>query len=379
MTNGQGRPLFGRANAIGPIWLASIRDLQWRSRRFFLAALATGLVFGLALMMSGVANSFAVEIRDTVSALRAPIWFVPSGSPGPFTIAAPFPTSTAAAIRRVPGVTAADPILVSRALTGGAISSSDSPGLPASSERDVNVIGVVPGGVGSPRVVEGAPVRQDDSVVADESLGAKVGQKIDLNGTRFNVVGLVDGDTYFAGVPVVFVTLKAADRFTVDGAPLATAVLVRGRPSRPVAGFSALTEAQVRSDLGRPTIQAAQTVQLVEILLWAVAAGIVGAIIYLSALERRRDFAVMKAVGTPSAHLFIGLVIQAVLVALSAAIIGVLIELPMSAGSQMAVRVSPSDYLAVPAVAVVVGMVASILPARRAARVDPAIAFGGSA
>ena len=257
--------MSGETNAIGPIWLASIRDLQWRSRRFLLAVLATGLVFGLALMMSGVANSFAVEIQDTVSALGAPLWFVPTGSPGPFTIAAPFPVSTAAAIRQVPGVTAANPILVSRALTGGAISSSDRSGASPSSERDVNVIGVVPDGVGSPRVVEGAPVRQGNSVVADESLGAKIGQEIALNGTRFKVVGLVHGDTYFAGVPVVFVTLQAADRFTVDGAPLATAVLVRGRPTRPVAGFTALTDAQVRSDLGRPTIQAAQTLSLIHI------------------------------------------------------------------------------------------------------------------
>ena len=49
----------------------------------------------------------------------------------------------------------------------------------------------------------------------------------------------------------------------------------------------------------------------------------------------------------------------------------------MSGSSQMAVRLSGSDYLAVPVVAVIVGILASILPARRAARVDPAIAFGG--
>ena len=47
------RGAFGHSSsgAIGPIWLASIRDLQWRSRRFLLAVLATGVVFGLALMI----------------------------------------------------------------------------------------------------------------------------------------------------------------------------------------------------------------------------------------------------------------------------------------------------------------------------------------
>jgi putative ABC transport system permease protein len=369
-----GHPSTG---ALGPIWLASVRDLQWRSRRFLLAVFATGLVFGLALMISGVANSFNVEVNNTVEALGARFWFVPTGSLGPFTVAAPFPASEVAAIRHIPGVTAANPILVSRALTDGAVTTSDSPSTSVSSAQAVNLIGVDPGGVGSPRVAEGRPLGPPDSAVVDESLGVKVGQEIALNGMRFKVNGLVNGVTYFAGQPVVFVTLRAADALTADGHALATAVLARGTPIGSTRGFTSLTATQVRADLGRPTAQAAETIRLIEYLLWLVAAGIIGAIVYLSALERRGDFAVLKAVGTPSSHLFSGLVIQAVLIALGAAIVGILVEIPMSGTSQMAVRLAPSNYLAVPVVAVIIGVVASIPPARRAARVDPAIAFGG--
>jgi serine/threonine-protein kinase HipA len=46
-----------------------------------------------------------------------------------------------------------------------------------------------------------------------------------------------------------------------------------------------LTDAQVRTDLGRPITQADPTIKLIEVLLWVVAAGIIGAIVYLSALE----------------------------------------------------------------------------------------------
>jgi putative ABC transport system permease protein len=204
-----------------------------------------------------------------------------------------------------------------------------------------------------------------------------VGQNIALNGTSFKVVGLVDGVTYFAGQPTAFVTLAAADQLSAGGLSLATAVLIRGAPSRPIAGFTTLTDAQVRTDLGRPTTEADKTIQLIEVLLWLVAAGIIGAIVYLSALERRSDFAVLRAIGTPGSYLFMGLVIQSVIMALGAAVIGLLVEIPMAGGAAMAVRLSTSDYLAVPVVAVIVGVVASVLPARRAARVDPAIAFGG--
>src|SRR5271165_3506287 len=124
--------MSGWGGAAGSISLVSVRDLQWRARRFVIAALATGLVFGLALMMSGVANSFSVEVRNTVNALGASAWLVRSGSPGPFTDPAPFPADAVASVRRVPGVVAADPILISRALTDGALGSPGSGGPRAS-------------------------------------------------------------------------------------------------------------------------------------------------------------------------------------------------------------------------------------------------------
>ncbi len=365
------------SSSVESVCLVSLRDLQWRSRRFLLAAVAAGLVFAVALLMSGVANSFAVEIQNTVRTLGATTWLVRAGSPGPFTDPSPFPVGDATAGAPAAGGSGGDPISVGRALTSGALPSSSSAGDRSASLRDVNVLGVVPGGIGSPSVVAGRPLEGNRSLVANDSLGVGVGQRLALNGLVFTVVGLVDGVTYYAGQPAVFVSLTAADRVSANGEPLATAVLVKGTPRHAVPGFTELTDAQVRADLGRPTTEADKTIQLIEVLLWFVAAGIIGAIVYLSALERRGDFAVLKAVGTPSSHLFAGLVIQAVLMALGAAVIGVLVEIPMAGGSQMAVRLSPSDYLAVPVVALAVGVMASVLPARRAARVDPAIAFGG--
>ena len=358
--------MLARTSVLTSIVLASLRDLQWRSRRFLLAAVATGLVFGLALMMSGVANSFSVEVRNTVAAVGAETWLVRTGSSGPFSAPAPFPLSEASVVAGVPGVVAEATLFVGRAVSSG----------PAG-ETNVNVLGVVPGGLGSPAVVRGAALTGNGGVVADVSLGDKVGQTVLLNSSWFTVVGLVNGVTYFAGQPVVFMSMRAADRLDASGLPLATAILVKGAPKRPVPGFTALSDAQVRSDLGRPTTQAAKTIKLIEILLWIVAAGIIAAILYLSALERRNDFAVLKAVGAPGWHLFLGLVLQAVVMALGAVVIGVVVEAIIAPTSAMAVRVSAGDYAAVPIVAVAGGVLASIVPARRAAAVDPSLAFGG--
>ena len=53
----------------------------------------------------------------------------------------------------------------------------------------------------------------------------------------------------------------------------------------------------MRADLKRPTQRGDQTIQFINVLLWIAAVGIVGSIVYLSAIERVREFAVMKATG----------------------------------------------------------------------------------
>ncbi len=361
----------GRRGAVAAsVLVPSLRDLQWRARRFLLSALATGLVLGLALMMSGVANSFPAEIAATVRAVGASVWLVPEGSPGPFTAPATFPAAEVSALRTRPGLSSAAPLLISRALaaTGRAV------GADAAAVRDVNVLGVLPGRLGAPRVAAGRALEGPGQAVADDALGARVGERISLNGVGFRVVGLLHGVTYFAGQPVVFVDIHDLQRMV--GAPVASAVLLEGSAARHVAGFSALGTAAVRGDLSRPVAQASQTIRLIEILLWAIAAAIVAAVIYLSALERRVEFAVLKSVGTPGSHLFFGLMIEAVVMALASACIGYGVEAAIAPTSALAVLVSPGDYLVVPILAVAVGVVASLVPARRAARVDPALAFG---
>ena len=65
------------------MWLISVRDLTWRRRRFAIAIAATGLVFALALLLSGISASFDNEIDRTTASFGADRWFVPAGNFGP--------------------------------------------------------------------------------------------------------------------------------------------------------------------------------------------------------------------------------------------------------------------------------------------------------
>ncbi len=104
---------------------------------------------------------------------------------------------------------------------------------------------------------------------------------------------------------------------------------------------------------------------------------IVAALVYVTALERTRDFAVLKALGSSSTLLFIGLAIQAVLVSLAAAAIAAVISNFMTGLFDQPVDIPSRAFVILPITAVVVGILSSLAALRRAVSADPAIAFAG--
>ena len=121
-----------------------------------------------------------------------------------------------------------------------------------------------------------------------------------------------------------------------------------------------------------------QTLVLINGLLWIVAAGIIGSIIYLSALERLRDFAVLKATGASNRALLGGLALQAVVLAAASAVLATVIAQLLGPIFPFTVAIPASAFLMLGVVALVVGLVASLAGLRRAVHVDPALAFGGA-
>jgi putative ABC transport system permease protein len=96
----------------------------------------------------------------------------------------------------------------------------------------------------------------------------------------------------------------------------------------------------------------------------------------VAALERRRDFAVLKALGSSSGALFGSLVIEAVVVTLLATIIAELLVNFLVPLFSQPVDINVSAYATLPIIAVVVGILASISALRRVTGADPAAAFG---
>ena len=346
-------------------WLASTRDLRWRWRRFLIAVAGTGLALALTLLLSGFREGIGLETTISMRNLGADAFVVKEGAPGPFTTTALLDAAVARRVRRLPGVQRADPVVTVRHE------------IESGSRQDVYLVGAAPGGLGTPPVTEGRAVKRRGEAVADVRAKRSVGERFQLGGRSFLVVGRVRGASVWVGVPDVYVTLADAQAVVFDGRPAATAILTRGLPRVDLAGTRTLTAAQARDDLEHPLANALTSIDLLRVMLWVVAAAIIGSVLYLSALERSREFAVCKAFGASGADVAAALGIQALALTGLSAALAVALSRPLARLFPSVISLPAPTVVLLFAVAAVVGLIGSLAGARRALVIDPASAFGG--
>ncbi len=348
----------------GFLWLAGVRDLQWRRRRFVIAVFGTALVLSLTLMMQGYQATFGVEVNKTVKLIDADGYVVPAGRAGPFLGGTPMPLDVATAVQTSPGVRAASPLIMVPQVT-------DQKKL-----ADVFLIAAGDGELGRPEPTKGHLYRAPRDAVIDTSSGLGVGDRFAIGGEQFRVSGTVSGETYSGGRPTVYISLRDAQDLLFAGQPLVTSVAVKGTPASLPDGVEFQTAAVAANDLKRPMASQVKSITMFNAMLWVVAIALVGSVIYLSALERVGDFAVFKATGTSTLDLLGALVLQAVVLSVSASILAIglaHILAPMFPAPPI-LRTGPQ--LMLPFIGLAIGAVASIAALRRAVSVDPALAFG---
>ncbi|HMF84390.1 MAG TPA: ABC transporter permease [Acidimicrobiia bacterium] len=344
----------------------TVRDLQYRYRRFLIGVLITALVFGVAFIFDGVKNAVRNEATRIVDVFGADAWVVTADSPGSFLSTKVVPASLSQQVASSPGVERAAPVILGRTT------------LPLHSPLDVNLVGYVPRDLGAPPVTEGREVRRPGEMVVGSGVDLDVGDRLDLSGVRVRVVGRADGLRFLFGTPTVFVSLQDAQAMQFDGQPLATAVPVVGKPQSLPPGLVARSGPAAVSDLRRVIKGGIDTIDFVSLLMWLTTVGIIGSVIYLAALERTRDFAVLGAIGVPRRQVVGGLVLEALFLAVLSAVLALPISYFVSLGLVFPAEVGATEVFRLFAVAIVVGLLASLAAVRKAFTADPALAFQGA-
>jgi putative ABC transport system permease protein len=350
---------------VGPfVILLTVRDLGHRFVRFVVVVVLAAVVFALLFVMTGLVEQFHREPYDTTDAIGGTAWVLADGVSGPFTAASSLPASALGA------VDASDkaPVVASR-------SSLQHDG----SSEEIVVLGHMPDALGSPPVREGRSAAGPGEIVLDASLDVDVGGQVVVAGEPFDVVGISEDTTILAGIPLVFMPLADAQRLIFRSPDVVSGFLVDGDVGALPAGMTLIAADDVASDTLKPLDGAISSIELVRVLLWVVAAIIVGSVVYLSALERQRDFAVLKAVGVSNRTLLASLALQAVLIALLSVAIAAVVQTFVSPAFPLRVRVPARAFWQLPLLAVVMALVAGIAGMRRVVRSDPALAFAAGA
>ena len=343
-------------------------------------AMAVVLMCGLLAINDGV----RVESNGWVSSRPIDVW-VAQGRTTNFIKASSFlPTSLADTVRDTPGVREFTTLLrLITQLEHG--------------ERRVTAIVVglaADADAGRPQVVAGSASPGGNGIVLDRALAhrlrAGIGDTVRLEGRSLPVVGLSRG-TNSVLTQVAFIPLaEATTLLPVQG--ITSYFLVRGDGREPADSLAArlrarmpraaaLTQAEFAANNVRELHGGiAPILAAVAVLGAIVGAAVLALLLYGAVLERREDYALLKAVGAPSSVLARVVVGQALAAVAGGVLAGVGLYLLVA---PLVSRVMPPVPLAldardvayVAAGALAVGLLAALLPVRRIARIHPAEVF----
>ena len=349
----------------GFVWMVAWPDFLARFRRFLVIGIGMALVLAITLLLSAFAEGFNLRAERLLNEIHGDQYVVTEGAAGPMSSTIPFPTSVVTEVAGSPGVEAVTPLFLAQS----AVLIEGQP---------VGVVVVTtPEGAGWPTIVEGRAIAGEGEVVVDRELTElSLGDDFVLGGANMNVVGMTEHATWDIGTAGLFVDAQQGLELFAGGQDVATALVVDGDLARAPDGLEVQSRSAAFDDLLSRAADAKRSIDSFRITLWVLAGVIVGAVLYLSALERVGDFAIFKATGASNTDLVLGLMVQAAMLGIVAGFFSIgLAHLmkPMYPG----LLSLPIDVVwPVIIVAVFIAVLSSFVGIRRAISVDPSQAFG---
>ncbi|WP_416399994.1 ABC transporter permease [Alicycliphilus denitrificans] len=393
------------------------RDILHAWGKFVFTGIGLGLLIGVTLTMAGVYRGMVDDGKVLLDNSGADLWVVQKDTLGPYAESSSVPDDLWRSIRAMPGVAQAANVTYLTMQVGRG-------------DEDVRamVVGVAAGGPGvpgwPPQLVAGRQItRGHYEAVADAAAGVRLGDVLKIRRNRYTVVGLTRRMVSSAGDPMVFIPLKDAQeaQFLKDNDAIlmqrrrteanpafnrpavpdlldaviasqtsnshVNAVLVRLRPgfapqevAHPIRLWLRLTvydRAQMEGILvGKLIATSARQIGMFLVILALVSAAIVAFLIYTLTMDKIREIAVLKLIGTRNRTIASMILQQALVLGLIGFVVGKITATFAAPLFPKYVLLVPFDtamgLLAVMAICVL----ASVVAIRVALRVDPAQAIG---
>jgi len=395
------------------------RDILHSWGKFVFTGVGLGLLIGVTLVMAGVYRGMVDDGKALLDNSGAQLWVVQRDTLGPYAESSSLPDDSYRSILAMPGVAEAANVtyLTMQVRKAG-------------SDVRAMVVGIAPAGAAGapgwpPYLVTGRQItRGHYEAVADIASGFRVGDRLTIRRNDYTVVGLTRRMVSTSGDPMVFVPLKDAqeaqflkdndairqDRRRTEANPdfnrpsvpglleaivaarssnaYVNAVLVTlepGHDAEQVAEslrrwkrLTVYTRAQMEEILvGKLIATSARQIGMFLAILAAVSAAIVAFIIYTLTMDKIREIAVLKLIGTRNRTIAAMIMQQALALGVIGFVVGKIAATLSAPIFPKYVLLVPQDtvtgFLALLAICVL----ASVVAIRMALKVDPAEAIGG--
>lgn len=369
---------MNRAAPRGRVPLAR-RNALSEPRRLAAAAGGVGLALVLILLIDGLWAGIEANITTYEDNVGADLYVAQPGARNFIGAPSVIPASTVDRVR-------ADPDVEWAATIRSFLSIVDL------HDRKVatNVVGFTPGDRGGPWDLRtGRAPAADDEVAVGSVLarqhGLRIGERVEILGTTFRVVGTTT-DAFM--VSFVFMTHAATDRllsspetssFVLVGTPAPEAVRARLRAS----GLAILDrETLASNDLALMGRAYKVPLGVMRGVAFAIGSLVIALTTYSAIVERRREYGIVKAIGAGRAYL-VGIALQQSLIVSMAGLAASAVLFVAARAAITAVRpqfvivATTGNVVRAAGVAILMAVLAALLPARRLARLEPATAYGG--
>ena len=394
------------------------RDILHGWGKFVFTGIGLGLLIGVTLIMAGVYRGMIDDAQALLDNSGADLWVVQQDTLGPYAEPSSLPDDAYRSVRLTRGVEQAVNItyLTMQARRG-------------SQDVRTMVVGVAPGASTQPgwprHLVAGRHLTHSHyEAVADSASGFALGDRIQIRRKQDTVVGLTRRMVSSGGDPMIFIPLKDAQEaqflkdndaiwqsrrrtqanpaFNRPGAPgvldaviasqssntSVNAVLVTLQPghsadevAQSIERWKRLT-AYTRADMqeilvGKLISTSARQIGMFLAILAVVSAAIVAFIIYTLTMDKIREIAVLKLIGTRNRTIAWMIAQQALALGLIGFMVGKIAATLAGPAFPRYVLLLPQDTITGFFVVMGICLLASLVSIRLALKVDPAEAVGG--
>jgi len=232
--------------------------------------------------------------------------------------------------------------------------------------------------------------------------GLEVGDDVEIQDYDFKIVGLSGGTTSWITSPI-FMSRESARNIFKKSADVTSFFLINvkdgydvqavkdqialrsadySKISKRVSGIEVFTASELaQKDADFTEELFISMMGIITLLTFLIGVLIIGMVIYILTLEKLRDFAVLKAVGTTNGQIYKTVIIQTFISAFLGFILGLLIALGLEylttqvITTQFTIVVEPGYIWTVLVASVVMALLASYVPIRKVFKVEPTLVF----